>query len=474
MQAKQVADLVAEVAQRNDEVRREAERLLDRLDEVVTGVLGTDLEDGERLARLEKSLESRAPGRVLVVDAAGHVLLDEGKVELGSAEQGSVLAQAQRIARGGAPDERAAAGGPFEVQPKRVVFRRVAYRYCLVLVRSEATMRALRLETGLNQILLQFKNDPAISYLRVEDREGELAAGFGVSRVDGVEEKRPLELSSGRYTLRVGVNTGAAREVERRAGQVPLLVGISLLVLGAAALALVFRQQSSYVEREKRLVARGEQDRRLASLGRLTAGVAHEIKNPLNTIQLSVGRLRRRVEDVDPRILAAITRSVATIAQTVEDFMNLARDPGLALETGDPAAVLQEAVSQVRPMAATAGRRIEVVAAATHVKVRLDAARLREAFVNLLRNAVQASKGKVEVRLRREEGECLVHIDDDGPGIPPEKRDEIFEFFYTTKEAGTGLGLPLAHRVAEEHDGTLEVSEAPMGGARFTLRLRCR
>jgi signal transduction histidine kinase len=280
-------------------------------------------------------------------------------------------------------------------------------------------------------------------------------------------------MSSGTYTLRVGVNTDAARAVEAEAVRLPLLVGLALLILAGVAIALVVRIQTRYLDREKKLVARAEQDRRLASLGRLTAGVAHEIKNPLNTIQLSAGRLQRKYSDIDPKIVAAITRSVTTIARTVEDFMKLARDPGLVLEVGDPKKVLSEAVSQVRPMAATAGRVIEVVAAATHTKVRLDERRLREAFVNLLSNAVQASKGRVEVRLRRDEGACVVHVDDDGPGIDAAHKDEIFEFFFTTKEAGTGLGLPLAHRVAEEHGGSLEVAEAPMGGARFTLRLPC-
>ena len=327
---------------------------------------------------------------------------------------------------------------------------------------------------GIDHALLeQVADDSTVEYVRVEDPQGRLAAGFGERGGAGIEKQRELKMSSGTYTLRVGVNTDAARAVEAEAVRLPLLVGLALLILAGVAIALVVRIQGSYLDREKRLLARAEQDRRLASLGRLTAGVAHEIKNPLNTIQLSVGRLQRRVRDIDPKILAAITRSVTTIARTVEDFMKLARDPALVLEVGDPARALAEAVSQVRPMAATDGRVIEVVAAATHTKVRLDERRLREALVNLLANAVQASKRKVEVRLRRDEGDCWIHIDDDGPGIAPENRDEIFEFFFTTKETGTGLGLPLAHRVAEEHGGSLEVAEAPMGGARFTLRLPC-
>ena len=478
-QAREVTDLVAEVALRNDRLRREAGRFLDRLDELTMQALASQAGD---LAGLRRTLHGRLRERVLLVDAAGKVLLDvggpkrPGRRDLAPGErlgEARTLQQARRVAQGGDPPDERERDKPFEVHPRHRVFRRVGGSRCLVLVRSQATLESLRLETGLNRVLEQFADDSSVAYLRVEDARGRLAAGFGEAGGAAIEKRRELEMSSGTYTLRVGVDTDAARAVEAEAIRLPLLVGLALLVLAGVAIALVVRVQASYLSREKRLVARAEQDRRLASLGRLTAGVAHEIKNPLNTIQLSVGRLQRKVKEIDPAILAAISRSVTTIARTVEDFMKLARDPALVLEVGDPAKALQEAVSQVRPMAATAGRVLEVVAAATHTKVRLDERRLREALVNLLSNAVQASKHRVEVRLRRDEGDCRIHIDDDGPGIPPGRREEIFEFFFTTKETGTGLGLPLAHRVAEEHGGSLEVAEAPLGGARFTLRLPC-
>jgi signal transduction histidine kinase len=214
---------------------------------------------------------------------------------------------------------------------------------------------------------------------------------------------------------------------------------------------------------------RAEQDRRLAALGRLTAGVAHEIKNPLNAVRLSVGRLRKRMAGDAVPILNAIDASVASITQTVADFMKLARDPAVALEPIAPAAVLTEAVAQVLPMAKELGCTLEVDALAEGGDARVDSARLREALVNLLRNALQAARKRVEVTLSRSGSGWRIDVDDDGPGIPPAQRDEIFEFFYTTKDGGTGLGLPLAHRVAEEHGGSLTVSDSPLGGARFTL-----
>jgi signal transduction histidine kinase len=105
--------------------------------------------------------------------------------------------------------------------------------------------------------------------------------------------------------------------------------------------------------------------------------------------------------------------------------------------------------------------------------VRLDRARVREALVNLLRNALQAARSRIAARVVATATHVMFEIDDDGPGVPPERRLEIFEFFFTTKQQGTGLGLPLAYRVAEEHRGSLDVSDAPMGGARFTLTPPC-
>ena len=226
LQVRQVADLVAEVAQRNDEVRRNAERLLDSVDEMVLAVLSSQVAEEDRIARLRRTVKGRLAGRVLLVDADGTVLLDEGrprrpgKRDPGpgeTLEEGRMLQEAQRVARGAKPADERADRKPFELHPRRRVYRRVG-RYCLVIVRSEAALESLRLETGLNHVLDQFRDDPQIAYVRVEDQYGRLAAGFGERGSAEVEEERPLEMSSGRYTLGVGVNTEAARAVVSTTG----------------------------------------------------------------------------------------------------------------------------------------------------------------------------------------------------------------------------------------------------------------
>ena len=298
LQADQIADLVANVASSNERLRRKAERNFRRLDALVANVLSQEVAPGGQWrTEIRQRLRSLYLDRALVVDDTGKILEDvrrpgrPGKRDLSPLERQAerkLLATARGVAAGAKPPERNAT----EIGFKRRVYRRVGERYCLVLVRNDATVEELRLETSLPELLKLFENDPALAYVRVETR-GKLVAG--VTGQPGSETIELLREIGRGTTVRVGVNLDQALVVEGQASRTALLTGVGLLLIGGAALALVFRLQHAYLERERALRARAEKDRRLASLGRLTGGVAHEIKNPLNTIQLSVSRLRRRM-----------------------------------------------------------------------------------------------------------------------------------------------------------------------------------
>lgn len=485
LQALRLAEVVQQVAVANESFAMALRRELERLDNVVVDAVAAQVEAGDRLRSQKEILRSWMArlyaDRALLVDEGGRVLVDEGrrgrpgKTEaspLERIETARVVEIARAVAAGAEPPAGDAAT-PFVLHLKPQVFRRVGDRFCLVLLRSDATIERLAPRTTLPPLLESFEGDPSIAYVGLLDADGNVVAearGRPAAEVFAVE--RGLALTTGAYTLRVEVNLDEARSIQRRAATVPILVGVALFLAGGVAMALVFRLQHAYLEKERELRARAERDRRLAALGRLTAGVAHEIKNPLNAIRLSVGRLQRRVDE--PAILDPITESVVSITKTVEDFMKLARDPTLSLEAAEPGEVLDEALAQVRPMADELGRELVRDGEKTPGTTRLDRARLREAIVSLLRNALQAAASRVVTRVRRSGDRFLVEVDDDGPGLPKEQRAEVLEYFFTTKPDGTGLGLPLAHRVAEEHGGSLEIGDAPLGGARFTLTLPCR
>jgi len=215
---------------------------------------------------------------------------------------------------------------------------------------------------------------------------------------------------------------------------------------------------------------------RLASVGRLAAGIAHEIGNPLTAV---VGLVElARDDDMDPaerdELLERTIREAERIQRIIRDLLDFARpapedEEGVAL-----AAVVDDAVRLVAPQQDTSRIRIERRVAEVP-PVRGSADRLKQVVLNLLLNAIDAvdGEGEVVVELEEREGAVVLAVSDDGPGIAPEVRDQLFEPFVTTKAVGrgTGLGLAVCHTIVERLGGRLSASDAEGGGARFEMLL---
>ncbi len=486
LEAERIADLVERIAVNNRAIVGRALRKREQADQFVLDAIQAGVKHGDLVRRRERSsllaviqayVRDLNIDRVYLIDSGGRVVLDVGKPRRPGKsrpsphdlmESRTVVQTATRIARGEpAPADPA---DPLKALGTRVLYRAIGRGFCIALVRDETAP-----DLGIGDLFERFQGDPTIAFLELRDRDGQIIARAEGRPSNGpiARETRTVDVGGRGHTLDVGIaRLEEAAALERRARLAPFVIGGSLLVAGAVALAFLFRRQAAFVRREKELIVQAERDRRLAALGRLTAGVAHEIKNPLNTIRLSVGRLRRRLGDESTPILDAVDAAVGSVTRTVEDFMKLARDPGLAPAPGALADIVAEALAQVEPMAAEKSIAVRSCLP-PQARANYDRARFREALVNLLRNAIQAAKGNVEVGLRTDGDAFCIDIDDDGPGVPADRRGEILEFFFTTKADGTGLGLPLAHRVAEEHEGSLLIGTSPLGGARFTLTLPC-
>jgi len=261
----------------------------------------------------------------------------------------------------------------------------------------------------------------------------------------------------------------AQLELERANGmpQILLLRG-SRLPAGSGGDVVVFDDVT-------RLIAA----QRSAAWGEVARRLAHEIKNPLTPIQLSAERLQLKLagklDDADAGMLARGTQTIITQVQAmkrmVDDFRDYARLPAPVVAPLDLNALIGDVLGLYDSAAAAIDPRL----AGDLPPVLGDATQLRQVIHNLLRNAEDAlegrADGRIEIVTRQDGRRARLIIGDNGPGFPPDLLPRIFEPYVTTKSRGTGLGLPIVKKIVEEHSGTIEISNAPAGGARIDIRL---
>ena len=213
--------------------------------------------------------------------------------------------------------------------------------------------------------------------------------------------------------------------------------------------------------------------RAVAAVGEMAAKLAHGVKNPLAGIYAAVQVLARDLEREDTRraIFDEIGAEVRRVEQTVIDLLRFYRPVPPRLRPTSLAALARDTVELLRGAHPSVELALELP---EDLILLIDERMIGTALENLVSNALQAVDGRgtrVVVAARREPGGVAIEVRDDGPGIAPAQREEVLEPFFTTKTRGTGLGLPIALKNAQAHGGSLELDDAPEGGARFTLRL---
>lgn len=216
---------------------------------------------------------------------------------------------------------------------------------------------------------------------------------------------------------------------------------------------------------------------RLAAAGTLTAGLAHEIRNPLNAaiLQLSLlERLMRRLEP-EPRSqlvepLDLVQSELRRLDTLLENFLAFARPKDYARRVVDLSSLVERIVSFERAVVTNQGKKLEASIRA-NARVNGDEDALRQVVLNLLKNAIEASEHEVWVRVLPSADRVELEIEDDGPGISPENETRLFEPFFTTKSQGTGLGLPIVFTIVERHEGSIRFERRPAGGTRVMVTL---
>jgi PAS domain S-box-containing protein len=219
-----------------------------------------------------------------------------------------------------------------------------------------------------------------------------------------------------------------------------------------------------------------ELSRRLAAIGRLTSGVAHEVKNPINSIVIHLEILRERLLKLDPdsrRHMDIISSEIHRLDRVVKTLVDFSRPVELKFSSADLRSLTSAVISVADAEATSHGVRIVNHASEHPLPVRVDPDLMQQAILNVVLNGVQAMPegGTLTLRSFAAAGAAVLEVRDTGSGIPPEIRDKIFNLYFTTKKSGSGIGLALTYRAMQLHHGALELDSETGHGATFRFLL---
>ncbi|MEW6433840.1 MAG: ATP-binding protein [Myxococcota bacterium] len=248
-----------------------------------------------------------------------------------------------------------------------------------------------------------------------------------------------------------------------------------------ATLDKAVRHVKTQVEKRE-LTRRAQMAEKLAAVGTLTAGLSHEIRNPLNAAALQLAVLERRVKKLAPELqlpllqpLTLVRDEIRRLEHILQDFLQFARPAALTLRPTHLKPLAEKVWAFLETDAERRGAKLELLCGEAPV-ISADEDQLRQVLMNLSLNALDAAGPDGTVRLTCEDDPerpdyVLLHVDDSGPGVPDDAMSRLFEPFFTTKANGSGLGLPISNAIVSQHGGRITVSRGPLGGARFTVHL---
>jgi signal transduction histidine kinase len=298
---------------------------------------------------------------------------------------------------------------------------------------------------------------------------GEAVVWNGRKQVMLVQE---IPLGEGAPLLvRLGLNTDDLdRMISREKSWGILAMGLMVL-LAVLSMGFLYRNQNRHIAGIRQMERRLQQAERLSSMGRLAAGVAHEIRNPLNAISMACQRLKK--ENLE-HLSSVIRDEVRRLNVIIEEFLGLSRGQVLKLEEVDLSDLVQKVGLLMGEESRSRGIEIQTSGTESGLMMVMDGNKFKQALINIVKNAVESIPefGIVTIEIGSDEkGTALISVTDTGTGVLADDVDEIFNLDFTTKEKGLGLGLTLAHEIIEAHGGEIRVRSAPGAGTTFLILL---
>ena len=355
-----------------------------------------------------------------------------------------------------------------------------------------------------------------IAYLQIIDDQNKLLSGIGqlpeglsdndfnfkeilsgkvkiISRKVNSGDSKILDMAAPLYidkkvvsVVRIGLDRGSMDKIIAENRQNIFVFMIFVVLIAILSMWLLYHDQnrhlSGIIEMERRL----EKAERLSSLGQLAAGVAHEIRNPLNAISMAAQRLKRDFVPADQskaaefqNLSGVIRDEIRRLNGIIEEFLSFSKSRRLQLSDFSVIEVLQKIVSLITEEASTRGVTFETKWRHTPAVIPMDINKLQQSFLNLIKNALESmpEEGKITISINNDGAHVLIEIVDTGIGIPGEHLPRIFERFYVADKSrskrlgGTGLGLSIVKHIVNLHNGKIEVESAPGKGTKFTVTL---
>lgn len=357
---------------------------------------------------------------------------------------------------------------------------------------------------SLDDGIIIYSTDPSLVRKRIEKTEGYFKAskgelftepisgggnilGFAMEMIGGPKKVKtyiPLKYPFMDETIIIGILEMVLDMTEQHNSIIKFqytLFGMSVLIMIIIffALLLIVRKAERIIEsrtiEQHKLVEQLNLAERLAALGEMVAGVAHEIKNPLGIIQ-STAEFLNNMPDVDEnhkKLSNVITEESIRLNRIVTEFLDFARPHELNLHDFNLNEIIQKNIDFLKPEIDKKDIAVETNIDSQGFQITADQDLLHRVFMNLILNAMQAipGEGKININVAEEKGGYRIDIMDSGCGISDENLNKIFNPFFTTKEKGSGLGLPIVRKIIEGHGGTIDIGSEEGAGTKVSLHL---
>ena len=297
-----------------------------------------------------------------------------------------------------------------------------------------------------------------------------------------LEVYAPLRLNGrGAGIARVGLEIEEVGRLKKR-NEAHILFSMALMMAGAVlAVLLFYRIQNRHQRKLQEMRERLHQTERLSSLGRLAAGVAHEIRNPLNAISMAIQRIQREFDPPEmeknkefSHLVTVVREEIRRLNRIIEDFVGPARERRTEFRAERLVDLLERVVQLAKEEAGSRNIQIQCEWKDPDLMVYMDAGRMHQAVLNLFKNALESIVGQGKITISAHAygpHHAVVRIEDTGVGIAAKDVEQVFEFEYTTKEKGLGLGLPMAREIIQAHGGDIRIKSEPGKGTSLELIL---